>query len=394
MRSRKKLTLSAADVRSEASGWIEAHLKFSDFSCKCPWEVVLAVLLFAAARRRSIHEACQRLLGVPSDETLRQALLATLPDIAELERRINAALADRLPKSFRKRPQRIAIDLSEIPYHGEPYQDPREVRRGKPKSGTTHFHVYASAYVVQYGQRFTLAATRVLKGEKMDAVVKRLVRQVRRIGVAVRFLLLDKGFFSVEVVRYLQAARCPFLMPAFARGKRARTPTPGSLPALLARKRSGWARYSWTNKDGRRATVSLAVVCRNYAGARGRHGRRTHLYAYWGLAPHSFEWVYQTYRQRFAIETTYRQMNEVRIRTSTRNPLLRLLFVGIALILRNVWVWCHLNWLAVCRGPGIYIREELLRLGEMLLWIQTLVEEEFGLRLHKAIPPPLNISTT
>ena len=208
MRSQTKSTISAADVHAEAKGWIQQHLKFSDFSRKCPWWVILSVLLFAAGRRRSIHDACGRLSGTPSDETLRQALHQTLPDVSELERRINPALADRLPKSFRKRPQRIAIDLSEIPYHGQPQQNPNEVRRGKPKSGTTHFHVYASAYVVQHGPRFTLALTRVLKDEKMDAVVRRLLRQVRRIGVKVRFLLLDKGFFNVEVIRYLQAARC------------------------------------------------------------------------------------------------------------------------------------------------------------------------------------------
>jgi len=34
-------------------------------------------------------------------------------------------------------------------------------------------------------------------------------------------------------------------------------------------------------------------------------------------------------------------MNEARIRTCTRDPRQRLLFVGIALVLRNVWVWLH-----------------------------------------------------
>ena len=37
------------------------------------------------------------------------------------------------------------------------------------------------------------------------------------------------------------------------------------------------------------ATVSLAVVYKNYTGTRKRHGRRTHLYAYWGIEPRSFE---------------------------------------------------------------------------------------------------------
>jgi hypothetical protein len=37
----------------------------------------------------------------------------------------------------------------------------------------------------------------------MKAVVQRLMAIVRRRQVKVRFLLLDKGFFSVEVISYL-----------------------------------------------------------------------------------------------------------------------------------------------------------------------------------------------
>lgn len=145
MRSRKKSTITAADVQAVACGWIQQHLKFQDYSVKCPWSVILSILLFAASRRCSVLEACQRLRRAPSDETLRQALLRTLPNLGELERRINAALADRLPKSFFRRSQRIACDLTEIPYHGRPFRDEREVRRGQAKSGTTHFHVSATA---------------------------------------------------------------------------------------------------------------------------------------------------------------------------------------------------------------------------------------------------------
>ena len=177
-------------------------------------------------------------------------------------------------------------------------------------------------------------------------------------------------------------------MPAFARGKKPQHPKPGSLRAFQQRKVSSWERYTWTNKSGLRATVSIAIVCKNYRGQRGRHGRRTQLYACWGLPQRSAAWICETYRKRFGIETSYRQMHEARIRTTTRNPLLRFLFVAIALILRNVWVWCHLNWLAVRRGPGIIIREELLRFGEMLLWLEHLATEEYGLCLQKPIPPP------
>jgi putative transposase len=103
------------------------------------------------------------------------------------------------------------------------------------------------------------------------------------------------------------------------------------------------------------------------------------LYAVWGIRPQrSPEWVRQSYRRRFGIESSYRQMHQCRIRTSTKCPVRRLLFVGIALLLRNVWVWLHLEVLAQRTARGIRICLARLRLRAMLSWIQRLLEDHFG----------------
>src|SRR5262249_60720015 len=82
-------------------------------------------------------------------------------------------------------------------------------------------------------------------------------------------------------------------------------------------------------------------------------GREGLVYAWGGMTrPSSPLWVKETYRQRFGIETSYRQMHQARIRTSTRDPLLRLLYVGVALILRNVWAWLHWEVLSQSRRGG------------------------------------------
>ena len=57
-------------------------------------------------------------------------------------------------------------------------------------------------------------------------------------------------------------------------------------------------------------------------------------------------WIRATYRRRFGIESSYRQSHQARIRTSSRKPALRLLFMGVALVLRNVWVWLHAEVMA------------------------------------------------
>jgi putative transposase len=48
---------------------------------------------------------------------------------------------------------------------------------------------------------------RVDHGTTMVAVLKHLLRQANRADIHPRLLLLDRGFYSVEVIRYLQAAR-------------------------------------------------------------------------------------------------------------------------------------------------------------------------------------------
>ena len=94
---------------------LQAHLQFRDYKRKTSARTLWALLLAAAARIPSLSDACGRLDRVPSDETARKALLATLPDYATLQQPLNAALAGHLPKALRRRLQRLAIDRTLIP---------------------------------------------------------------------------------------------------------------------------------------------------------------------------------------------------------------------------------------------------------------------------------------
>jgi len=379
MRPRKKFTICSREVHDRTASIVQDHLRLEDHGPKCTAPALITILLYAASRITSIYDACQRLATAPSDQALRDALLATLPPIDETQRRLNEALAVHLPKALRKRRYPLAVDVTLIPYHGQPQRDPREIYRGEAKSGTTHFHAYATAYVVRKGRRFTVAMTRVLADESMEEVVQRLLRQASRVGVKLRFLLLDRAFYSVNVIRYLQAARYPFLMPVAKRGRKPSQPREGpSVWDFFDRKRSGWSQHTLRNAEGRSATVGICIACGNYRGRWKRHRRRTFVYAFWGLRPGSCYWVRETYRSRFAIETTYRQMNQCRIRTCVRDPLQRLLFVGLALILRNVWVWLHLFYLASTSRGRLDLKLERLRFRRLLLWLQHYAESRFG----------------
>ena len=375
-------TLTPAAVRAHTQLLCQRHLRLADHGPKCTAGLLWAVLLYAASRISSIAAACAALRDAPSDSAFRDALLATLPGPAELQRRVNRALQGDLPRCLRRRRQPLAIDLHLVPYHGLPLHDEHEVYRSAAKDGTSHFHAYATCYVIRKGLRFTLALTAVRRGEPLQEVIRRLLAQAAKAGVRPRYLLLDRGFCNVAVIRSLQAGRRPFLMPLPLRGRKLDHPKgPSGSRVFAAWKRSGWSRYTLTDKRGRKATVAVCVKCRNLRGERGRRGRQPLVYAYGGgLVPGSYQWVKETYRTRFAIEATYRQLGQARIRTSTRDPLRRFLYVAVALILRNVWVWLHWQVLAERRRGGRRVETSRLTFRTLLLWLQHWAEQCLGAR--------------
>jgi putative transposase len=391
MRSRPDYIVTKDEVHGYASYWLSSALKLEYEGSKCTASTLYQVLLIAAARVVSIFAVCRDLAAAPTDQTIRNALDESLPEIRELERRLNLALCTQLPKALRRKARMIAIDLTLIPYHGQPLVNEKEIYRSSPKSGTTHFHAYASAVVVHKGHRYTLALTHVEHGEAMKDVVQRLLQMVRRRDVKIKFLLLDKGFFSVEVISYLKRAGHGFIIPAVPRGRKPKDRKKATGLRALLKKNHGYYRHTLTSGDGEKRTtqLSICVASKSYTDKKsGKRRRKKLLYAVWKvrLTPRK---IRETYRKRFGIETSYRQMNEARIRTCTRDPAQRLLFVGIALVLRNVWVWLHFKL-----AKGKWSKEptlclELLRFKEMLLWITQVVQR----LLHADQKPGIDLQT-
>lgn len=389
-----KYTVSRKDVQEHTAALLQqAGLKPT--KGKCTLSVLIHLVCAAAARLTSLFDVCTQLKDAPSGETARKALLATLPDYAKLQRGVNRALVHDLPRPLRQRKQRVAIDLHLVPYYGLPMDDPKEIYRAQAKAGTHNFHAYASAYVVFQGQRYTIALTPVEAREKMKPIVQRLLALIGKTCVRPGLLLLDRGFYSIDVIRYLQRARVPFLMPAVGRGRKPKEGEPlTGIRAFQKWKASGWDKHTLVRgKD--KANVLICVHCGNHNGKRKKRGRYAWVYAYWGFQPGSTRWVKDTYRSRFGIETSYRQLNEARIKTCTRNPVVRFFFIALALILRNVWVWFHWARLSTPRRGRRRLRLERMRFKAMLLWLlhaaeavlqtldETLTERPSGQRVKE-----------
>lgn len=370
MRSRMSHSISSPEVHECAvQGLLQAKL-LKDHGWLCSAVVVWNVLLRAAARMTSVFAACRDLAQAPSDQAVFDALYDGLPKtLPVLERRLNEALmTGPLPRWMRRRTWQVAIDWHLEPYYGEPHQSRNELYYGKPQAGTTKFHAYATACIVQYGVRYTLALTWVRRHEKTVVVLRRLLARIREIGLKIRCVLLDRAFFSVPVTQWLQAEQLPFLMPVVFRGRRPKKGRPRRGLHQIKRQKAG--RSSHTLKNGKQtATVSVYVAYRTHRNRKDRRRvQQKLLFAAWRVSGTPTQ-IRERYRLRFGIETSYRQMRQARIVTCTRNPHLRLLFVAVALILRNLWVWLHQTRLCDGHGEQLTLRLERLRFKRLLDWL-------------------------
>ena len=392
-------TLTRDHVQGYCQQLLHRHLRLPDHGPRVTAGRLYDVLLYVAATAGTIAQACRALLHAPSDQSVYDALEATLPERAELQRRLNRALAATLPKAIKKGRRRypVAIDLTLLPYYGRPDPDDDLVYKGPEKASTHQHYAYATAYLVRQGRRFTLAVRTVRHDDPWDDIVRSLLRRVKQVIPGFRLVLVDRGFWSVAVVRYLQRARYPFVMPVIARGRKASHPRgPSGTNAFFAWKTSGWARYTLTSRGrAARASLDIAVKVRRKLPARPggkRPAGRVLVYGCWGVRGRDpgwvdqayqarrVDWVKQTYRGRFGIETSYRQMNQGRGWTTSRSPVRRLLLVGLALLLRNVWALLHLVVLSERRRGGPRLRPALLTLAALLGWLADALKQRLGVR--------------
>jgi len=90
---------------------------------------------------------------------------------------------------------------------------------------------YALIYVILRNKRYTLSVKYIRKGESSKAVehgafgqskskilkdtIDFILEEVEQTGFKIKGLYLDRKFFTVEVINYLQEKQLPFIMPVF-----------------------------------------------------------------------------------------------------------------------------------------------------------------------------------
>ena len=356
------------------------HFPLSASGYRCHRQDLWRVLVSAAARRSTIEATCHDLLSAPGSSTVRSYLNEQLApqQVRSVQDACKRALASQIPgwlqHKARHKALDIAIDLHDEPYYGtaDLHQDDHWGCRGEAQAGTTRFYRCATAYVMRDDVRFTLAVEFVHPTQSLVEIVQHLLQQVRTLHLQIARFYLDKAFCSVAVLRYLQhQTQLAAIIAVPLRGKQAGT------RALCQGRGSYLTTDTFVSPTYGSITVPVGVL---HTQAKRRDGsRRIQWLSYVLLrVKAALSWVRQHYRLRFGIESSYRLLEQVRVKTTSNNPALRFLCIGLALVWGNIWIALHWHYLRV-RGSGpSRVARQLFTLERMARFLCRAVEAVYG----------------
>jgi hypothetical protein len=346
--------LTAADLEKLALGLLAEIPIPGVEGCGFDSGIIRQTLLQAAVDQKSIKAVTDTTRGTYSDDyTLAQ--LHTVPS-DELEAVVNDLLVQQATMILGRGPRIICLDFVDIQYHGSPHADPGELCHTIPRDGTTQCHRYLVGFVLCRAKPLVVAVTPVRGDVPKSDAVERLLDHVAALPFDIAGLLADRGFYDGTSIERLDAV-APVALPIIRGGER--------MAEKLDTTVSYWTEYAMYEGSERELRFPLAVCVSYHQGNRGKHGLLVRAYVACDLTDRTPKEVEALYQKRSAIETSFRTMREARARTSTTDPVVRLVFVLVSFLLRNLWLVVRWGVLATPRRGGralpVWFRFEVFR---------------------------------
>jgi hypothetical protein len=348
---------------------LKRSLDWQPFHESVSVDQLLDLLLLMAASTASLFAVVRRFFSF-SHQTASLAVKANLPDrqhSEHLTRGMVNALYDVAAFSRRDRRRRwlAAIDVHLVPYYGQPTPD---VVGGPKKQGTKLFFAYATAVLLHKRRRYTIALEPLAPRTKPHAIVRVLLEQIAAKGLHIKGVTRDSAFDSGDTLLLLQERALAYAVPLQRKGsgRNARN--------RLFEGRHRLIRWTeWTTEKTRRRVQTRTLLWKGTS--------KTMVFAFGGWSGPQARTLHQQansarrlYRRRFGIETSYRQKNQGQARTTSRDPIYRLLLEGIAYLLRQVWVVLTEQLARMVQAPpSAWIGA--LTLQQMIEWLVSILTE-------------------
>jgi len=320
-------------VHQQARQALRRSIDWKPFHQSVSVDHLLDLLLLMAASTASLFATVRRFFSF-SHQTASLAVKANLPErqnIGWLTRGLVNALYDvaAFSRKDRQRSWMVAIDTHNVPYYGTPTPD---VVGGPKKQGTKQFFCYATAVLLHKRRRYSIALEPVFPNTKPHEIVRVLLDQIMEKGLKIRGVTLDSAFDSGDTLLLLQERDLAYSVPLRRKG------TGSNARNRCFEGRHGLVRWvEWTTDKTRCRVRTRTFLWKGHL--------KTMVFAFQGWSGDRARNVHEQanqsrrlYRRRFGIETSYRQKNQAQARTTSRDPIYRLLLEGIAYLLRQIWV--------------------------------------------------------
>ena len=211
-----------------------------------------------------------------------------------------------------------------------------ELVRSKSKGRTGTFERYVVAQCVRPGVQLALALLHMPALEDTADYVRRAITTCRGTGAEIGTVMLDREFFSTDVIRTLGELGVGYLIPCvntpnvvdaiteFSKGER-----PQVSGFRIAKSKNDYAEYTMIITERKRKSKKRrkAESCEEEPEER-----------YIAFATNRPGIDVDRYAERWMIETGFRMVENERVRTRSRSVTVRTLCFLYSLVLYNAWV--------------------------------------------------------
>ncbi len=217
---------------------------------------------------------------------------------------------------YLRKPLILAIDWHDVMYYGDPEAD--GVIGTQPRKGTHWACKYGSISMAAGKCSPTLVVASIIKGDGRLDHVRRLLEHVLGLGLKVKLLLLDGGYYSADVINYLNSAGIKFIM---------RMPNSGKINA--------GSDFLYTTNATHRSKDEQATFRVVAVNGVDRYGH-SELFIFATNTDIKPNEIRKMFRKRWRIETSYRMINMFLPRSTSRIYSRRLYFY-LAVLMCNIW---------------------------------------------------------
>lgn len=228
----------------------------------------------------------------------------------------------------RNRKIALAFDSTDEPFYGK--VEGLFIHHYKPVRGSTGCFKYITVSIINRGNQFILGSLPVRIGADIVALVLELIEQTKKF-IFIDIALFDRGFVDYRLVDFLQKAGVRYQI-FWRKDKRTKK--------ILKKMKQGELKENTYTGKYSRDKSTFKVKTRFVYIKQYRRYKKSKAYNWVFATNVRYKWQHlyvDKYRKRWSIETTFRVLDNIQLKTTTKNEIIRYFINIFCCLIYNLW---------------------------------------------------------